>query len=94
LTLPVLAGVAAGVVLVTGSGPGGELLSRLGLSSDVRAAWEALCAGSQALTGVLAMLVRTVPSSWWYTAVLGCAVWYAGVVALGLTAYRLLRTRD
>ena len=53
-----------------------------------------LPAGSQALAGAAAMLIRAVPASWWYAALLAFAVWYAGVVGLGLTAYRLLRARD
>jgi hypothetical protein len=94
LGLPILAGVAAGVVAVLGGDSAAELLSKFGLPSFLGAGWDAFLFASRAVAAVAAMLTRAVPASWWYAALLAFAVWYAGVVGLGLTAYRLLRARE
>lgn len=94
LGLPLLGGIAAAVLLVLGGGAAAEILPRPELPAFMATAWDVCRAVSQALAGVVAMLTRSVPVSWWYAALFAFAVWYAGVVGLGLTAYRLLRTRD
>lgn len=94
LGLPLLAGVAAAVLLGFGGGAGVELLPRPELPALVATGRDVFHAVSPAVSGVAAMLTRSVPVSWGYAALLAFAVWYAGVVGLGLTAYRLLRTRD
>lgn len=93
LALPSLAGVAA-AVLTAFNGDAAGLFSLIGAPSLPGAAWDALHAAVQAVAGAVAMLVRAVPASWWYAALIAFAVWYAGLVGIGLTAYRLLRARD
>ena len=69
-------------------------LVRALVPGGLTALWDALRATGEAAGGALALLGRSVPGSWWYGALAAFACWYAGVVGLGLTAYRLLRARD
>lgn len=69
-------------------------LVRALVPGGLTALWDALRATGEAAGGALALLGRSVPGSWWYGALAAFTCWYAGVVGLGLTAYRLLRARD
>jgi hypothetical protein len=93
--LPALTVTAAAVLIVlSGAGPDGTAWVRTLVPRGWTALWEALRATSEASGGALALLGRSVPGTWWYLAAVAFACWYAGVIGLGLTAYRLLRTRE
>lgn len=95
LALPALTVFAVGLVTALG---GARLESagavRALIPGGLTALWDALRATWEAAGGATALLVRSVPGTWWYGALAAFACWYAGVVGLSLTAYRLSRTRE
>lgn len=94
LVLPALTVFAAALLIALGgAGRHTADLVRAFVPGGWTALWDALRATMEAAGGVMAQLGRSVPGSWWYVALAAFACWYASVVGLGLTAYRLLRTR-
>jgi hypothetical protein len=95
LVLAALTAIAAAVLIALGeAGPDGTAWVRTLAPRGWAALWEALRATWEAAGGALALLGRSIPGTWWYLAAAAFACWYAGVIGLGLTAYRLLRTRE
>ncbi|MFM8336245.1 MAG: hypothetical protein ACKODK_11840 [Opitutaceae bacterium] len=95
LVLSALTAIAAAVLIaLSDAGPDGTAWVRTLVPRGGTALWEALRATWEASGGALALLGRSIPATWWYLAAAAFACWYAGVIGLGLTAYRLLRTRD
>jgi hypothetical protein len=94
LALPALTIFAAALLIALG-GAGRDTagLVRAFVPVGWTALWDALRATMEAAGGAMAQLWRSVPGSWWYVALAVFVCWYASVVGLGLTAYRLLRTR-
>lgn len=95
LVLAVLTAIAAAVLIALGgAGPDGTAWVRTFVPRGWTAIWEALRATWEAAGGALALVGRSIPGTWWYLAAVAFACWYAGVIGLGLTAYRLLRARE
>ena len=95
LVLAALTSLAASVLIaLSGAGPDWTAWMRTLAPRGWTALWEALRATWEASGGALVLLGRSIPETWWYLAAVAFAGWYAGVIGLGLTAYRLLRTRD
>lgn len=95
LVLAALTAIAAAVLIALGgAGPDRTDWLRTLAPRGWAALWEALRAAREAAGGASALLVRSIPGTWWSLAAAAFACWYAGVIGLGLTAYRLLRTRE
>ena len=95
LAMPALTVFSVALLIVSGNAERDATdLVRALVPGGLTALWEALRATWEATGGAVALLGRSVPGSWWYGALAAFACWYAGVVGLGLTAYRLLRTRE